>query len=71
MFCGELCSGLIYVLFFRKQFLAEKSSRNNLILNYIVKEVPNPIVYAIPASTDVIASFMVFFGLTRIPASVY
>ncbi|CDW79995.1 transmembrane protein c2orf18-like [Stylonychia lemnae] len=70
MFIGEMTSGLIYISLFRKSFKAQRLSRMSSFDN-TQKEVANPFVYAIPASTDTIASFMVFFGLTQIQASVY
>ena len=56
MFMGEAVCGLYYLLFFRRKFLNEESENE--------KEILNPFMFAIPALTDLAASFMVFFGLT-------
>eukprot|EP00347_Sterkiella_histriomuscorum_P020802 403336406 len=72
MFSGEFLCGIIYKLVFKKRVETEKHYYHQThVMPMPYKAQSNPLAYSIPAFTDLAASFLVFFGLTQVQASVY
>ncbi len=65
MFIGQMMCGLVYLLKYKadmdEQFFFLQHNKRKL----------NPLLVALPAFLDMTGSFLVFFGLTQIQASIY